>query len=677
MNGWIWFPGDFEIYHMMKQNFSREERGFDWPAYWYASGWNHKIEFSRIYELAEQTTFTAYVRGKGYIAVKRRLPDGSKQVKKYPFGQQVTCAPGKVEIEAVVAHLEGLPSVLVQGRVIASDESWLASNHLEHELPAGVSELFTRPEQDPAVFPYAHELKEPIAIEQVNGGRLLDFGYDVTAATLLTFNAEFKAVTLCYGESRTEALDVEDCYLRQNIRSSDDHGLERIGELTFATRLRAFRYIFLPGIEDDSVVVTADRQFVDFGGVSEFQSSDERLNEIWAVADRTFRACSDIFFLDGIKRDKWVWSGDAYQSYFINPYTFFNKEIVERTIVGLRGGEPFRQHLNTIVDYSLYWLISLEDYYNTFGDLRFLETVYAKMESLLDYCCRQIDERGFIYGRPGDWIYIDWAEFDKLGPLCAEQMLLARAYESVIVVRGALGKPAFDLEEKLAELKTNIERFYWDEELGGYIDSYESGSRNVTRHANIFAVLFGYAEGERVETIKRRVLLNPDIPAIHTPYFKFWELEVMAKIGEYAYVIEQIKSYWGGMLDQGATTFWEYYDPSETGPEKYAMYGDKYGKSLCHAWGASPIYLIGRYLLGVRPTAPGYASFEVAPRTELPGELTCTLPVGAGSVTIERLRERLTVTASAARGVLRLSDRVVELPPGQAVSVTLSGSYQS
>ena len=26
---WIWYPGDFELYHAMKQNFSRVERGFE------------------------------------------------------------------------------------------------------------------------------------------------------------------------------------------------------------------------------------------------------------------------------------------------------------------------------------------------------------------------------------------------------------------------------------------------------------------------------------------------------------------------------------------------------------------------------------------------------------------------------------------------------------------------
>ena len=35
---WIWYPGDFELYHAMKQNFSRVERGFGWPAFWKICG---------------------------------------------------------------------------------------------------------------------------------------------------------------------------------------------------------------------------------------------------------------------------------------------------------------------------------------------------------------------------------------------------------------------------------------------------------------------------------------------------------------------------------------------------------------------------------------------------------------------------------------------------------------
>lgn len=68
------------------------------------------------------------------------------------------------------------------------------------------------------------------------------------------------------------------------------------------------------------------------------------------------------------------------------------------------------------------------------------------------------------------------------------------------------------------------------------------------------------------------VLLNDNIPAITTPYFKFYELDVLCRMGRYAEVLEQIKAYWGGMLARGTVTFWEEYDPNVPEEEQYNMY---------------------------------------------------------------------------------------------------------
>lgn len=57
-------------------------------------------------------------------------------------------------------------------------------------------------------------------------------------------------------------------------------------------------------------------------------------------------------------------------------------------------------------------------------------------------------------------------------------------------------------------------------------------------------------------------------------------------MGYYEEILRQIKDYWGGMLKKGAVTFWEEYDPNAPQEEQYDMYGDKFGKSLCHAWAA-------------------------------------------------------------------------------------------
>lgn len=51
------------------------------------------------------------------------------------------------------------------------------------------------------------------------------------------------------------------------------------------------------------------------------------------------------------------------------------------------------EHINTILDYSLYWIISLENYYNMSGDLEFIRMIYPKMESLMRYCMEQTDEQ--------------------------------------------------------------------------------------------------------------------------------------------------------------------------------------------------------------------------------------------------------------------------------------------
>ena len=69
------------------------------------------------------------------------------------------------------------------------------------------------------------------------------------------------------------------------------------------------------------------------------------------------------------------------------------------------------------------------DYHNEgYGDREFLELVYPKMVSLMGFCNGRREEHGFLIGKEKDWVYIDWADMDKDGPLCAEQMLYAACF---------------------------------------------------------------------------------------------------------------------------------------------------------------------------------------------------------------------------------------------------------
>ena len=124
------------------------------------------------------------------------------------------------------------------------------------------------------------------------------------------------------------------------------------------------------------------------------------------------------------------------------------------------------------------------------------------------------------------------------------------------------------------------------------------------------------------------------------------------------------------MIKKGATTIWEEYDPSVTGKQQFAMYGDPFGKSLCHAWGSSPVYLLGRYFMGLQPTSAGYSTFEVAPHLTMFEHLDCTLPIKGGSVHFRVHDGQVDITTDRPGGTVVTGKEKILLQPNQAVTIT-------
>lgn len=650
---WLWYPGDFEIYHGMIQNFAREERGFDWPAFWHIDDCRKNVKFLRSYELEEETAFTVYSHGSGFLTINEE---------KHRFGEKVVCGPGKVDVVIFAGIITGVPSVFVEGEVICSDQGWKVTDFISEPVNAGYNSRYCKKEQNPTEWEYASVLVQPGKIMEQDGGVLYDFGRELTAELELKFAGAEKEVLVCYGESVPEAMDQEWCYYSQKVTTSQ------------VLRKRAFRYVYIPNTMQGEITLTARHIYVDIPVRASFQCEDEELNQIWNISRETFQLCSGIFFIDGVKRDRWIWSGDAYQSYLVNPYLFFDEDINKRTIWALRGNGPVRRHINTIMDYSMYWVISIYDHYKMSGDLEFMQMIYPKVKTMMEFLEAQLDENGFIVGKPDDWIFIDWADLDKNGPLCAEQMLLLRCYETMQTLETLLVEADSDNEntvgnyqKKYADLKEKIDQYFWCEKKGAYIDSFTSGREHVSRHSNLFAILFEQADAHKKELICENVIYNDSVPQITTPYFKFYELDLLCRMGRNREVLDQIKSYWGGMLKEGAATVWEEYNPQQHGLEQYAMYGDPYGKSLCHAWGATPIYLIGRYFMGVEATKPGYETFKVAPDTSVFENFQCTVPVKNGQVQIAWDGTKLSVLADRAGGTLEYAGNVYELKAGEEV----------
>ncbi len=436
---------------------------------------------------------------------------------------------------------------------------------------------------------------------------------------------------------------------------------------------KAFRFVYIEKENDASYTdVLMDYEYAPFDTQrsGSFRCSDDEINHIWDVAAYTMDLTTREFFMDGIKRDRWTWSGDAIQSYLMNYYLRFDTECVKRTIRQLRGKDPVTAHVNTIMDYTFYWFKSIHDYYEYTGDVTFVREMWPRMVTLMDYVEGRLNGQGMAEGQPDDWIFVDWVDFPmhKRGTLAFEQILLMKAMETMALCAELVGAAqASGYRVKAEALRKKIKETFWSDELKAFFHAIEEGTlnRQITKFPNMFAILYGLADEEERRDIMQSVMLNRDIPAITTPYMRFYELETLLIDGHHGQVLKEIRDYWGGMLREGATSFWEKYNPEESGAEHLAMYGRPYGKSLCHAWGASPVYLLGKYYLGVRPTKPGYEEFEVRPNLSNLEWITGDVPTPNGMIHVEMNRHEIKVRATEGRGTLYYGDQQLSIEAGR------------
>jgi hypothetical protein len=263
-----------------------------------------------------------------------------------------------------------------------------------------------------------------------------------------------------------------------------------------------------------------------------------------------------------------------------------------------------------------------------------------------------------VEGLTGDWVFVDWADgyMDKRGELSFEQILFCKSLETMALCATLAGNSTdHEKYNKLAaDLRTKLLPVFWNDTKKALVHNRlnDIPQEQITRYANMFAVFFNYLNEEQKQEIKHSVLLNDSVMSISTPYMRFYELEALCALGEQTEVMKEMKAYWGGMIREGATSFWEKYNPTDKGTQHLAMYGRPYGKSLCHAWGASPIYLLGKYYLGIQPVKAGYSEFAISPNLGGLKWMEGTVPTPNGEISLFMDSKTIKIKATEGKGYL-------------------------
>lgn len=347
---------------------------------------------------------------------------------------------------------------------------------------------------------------------------------------------------------------------------------------------------------------------------------------------------------------------------------------------------PSFQYTLKLFDYALWWVVCLHDYVLHTGNLAFLDTYYSNMASTLDdYYPSHIDSSTGLLNKPDG--YGDYAFLPREGPVTYYNALYIHALRAASLLAKHHGDGHNDDASRWEALASNVSdalsAHNFDDEKGAFFDG-TCGDSFCATHAqdgNSLAILSGATDASRSASILdywARAAARPhgnafyDNDALGADYsdrvyafISYFEVAARFETGLVESALEEMRRLWGHMAarDPGVT-FWE-----GTGE---AYNADPF-KSRSHGWSTGVVPLLTRYVLGVTPTAPGFASWSVKPRV---GDLSWArgvvpAPGGRGiSVRWETGHDGFSMEVEVPDG---LGQGTVAVPVEEGASVSVNG----
>jgi len=442
---------------------------------------------------------------------------------------------------------------------------------------------------------------------------LLDFGRELTGRLEVESDSDAPVqMTVQYGESESEATKAP--YLGVNILTIAPHAVGH-GSKT------AFRYVKLRFVGGPAEMrfksIHVDHTFYPVRYQGSFESSDAALNRIWETGAYTAHLCMQDGLWDASKRDRGRWSGDNDISARVIDAVFADHYLVEDTEDRLIGEAPVTQHVNGIPGYSSYWFTTVAEYYRHTGSKEFLAKTHDRAVQLLEHIDAEFDEKDLYANKTKVWLYADWSpelNGDTPESRRASEFEFYRGYREGAWLLREMGDTANadKYERRAAAIKVAADKYLLDPATGTY------GPRWQT---NAMAVLSGVATPSQYDAIWKNVLSQVGHTKysglIISPYYNYYVISAMAKMGHRKEALEWIRMYWGGMIEEGATSFWEAYDPSWYKEDFHAsLQSDNrsgYFVSLAHGWSSGPTAWLMEEMLGIHATGAGFSTVDIRP----------------------------------------------------------------
>ncbi|MGD9557258.1 MAG: alpha-L-rhamnosidase C-terminal domain-containing protein [Mangrovibacterium sp.] len=470
-------------------------------------------------------------------------------------------------------------------------------------------------------------------------GILLDFGREIHGGLeiVTTINNSNPAgkVRIRFGESVSEAMTDAG-----KTTATNDHAMrDFVMTLPWLGRLdvgeSGFRFVRIdlvdPGTRLEIKEISAIFTYRDIPYEGSFRCNDERLNQIWMTGAYTVHLNMQNYLWDGIKRDRLVWLGDMHPEVMTVNSVFGYNEVVPKSLDLARDLTPLPNWMNGISSYSMWWILIHRDWYFYQGDLDYLKKQQYYLNGLLHLLASKVEAGGreILDGNR----FLDW-------PSSENHKAVHAGLQSLMVM-------TFEAGAELCTILMDETTARFCEETVNKLKKHVPGMADSKQAAALLA-MSGLVSPKKANS---DMLAQNGAHGMST-FYGYYMLNARAMAGDYQGALDNIREYWGGMLDLGATTFWEDFDIDwmknaaridELVPEGktdvHGTYGNYcykgYRHSLCHGWASGPTSWLTEYVLGVKVLEPGCKKLSIEPHLGDLEWVEGTFPTPYGLVKIE------------------------------------------
>lgn len=291
--------------------------------------------------------------------------------------------------------------------------------------------------------------------------------------------------------------------------------------------------------------------------------------------------------------------------------------------------------MNGMSSYSMWYLIIHHDWYMQNADLDFLKKHKDYIVGLIDLMDSKINEDGSE--ELSRFRFLDWPSTPNIEGVEA-------GYRALLVW-------ALTDAEKLCKILDE------KESAQTCVSAIKKLNKNIKNHNDLkqAAALMAVAGIMEPEKACEDVIAVDGAKRFST-FYGLYMLDALSMAGRYQEAMDIASDYWGGMLDMGATTFWEDFNVEwkensarldEFTPEGmndiHGDFGDycypSYRHSFCHGWSSGVTAWLTENVLGIKVAEPGCKTLKIEPHLGNLEWVEGTFPTPMGVVTVKHSKQ--------------------------------------